>query len=268
MAHFSQKRDGFTLIELAIVLTLTALVIGGIVVGKSLIRSAQLQAVPNEITRYEQAVVGFRDKYFALPGDFSAAEAIWGTDPGGCPGTPTNISSPQTKTCNGNGDGHIGYFTQSGHSNAFELYRAWQQLADAGMINGSYDGITGTGGGIPGNDYNSLYGINTPASQVPGGGYTLMYQSTPTDALENPIVGHYFTFGGQSPTIHIGPGILTAAEVAVIDNKVDDGVPFSGLVQQTYASACVVNPGSKTNQYNYSSSALCGIIFLVPHDLF
>jgi prepilin-type N-terminal cleavage/methylation domain-containing protein len=39
------KRQGFTLIEISIVLTVIALIIGGIIVGRDLIRLSQLPAV-------------------------------------------------------------------------------------------------------------------------------------------------------------------------------------------------------------------------------
>jgi prepilin-type N-terminal cleavage/methylation domain-containing protein len=63
---------GFTLIELALVITIIGLIVGGTLVGKDLIRAAQLRAQVRQIQHYGVAVNTFRDKYRALPGDMQA----------------------------------------------------------------------------------------------------------------------------------------------------------------------------------------------------
>ena len=147
------QRSGFTLIEMAIVLTIIALIIGGILVGRNLIRAAQLNSVITDVGRYKQAVTDFHDKYLALPGDFAGATALWGSPSGGCPNGARAAGDLVTATCDGNGDGLISSFNIShgGGPQEFEGIHAWQHLSNAGMIDGQYDGID-IGGLTPSKD--------------------------------------------------------------------------------------------------------------------
>jgi len=98
-------RQGFTLLELSIVLVIIGLIIG---------------------------VNTFKLKYNALPGDMDNATAYWGTDSSGCP-----VSTAGDGTCNGNGDGIIRYPNASAH----EAFLVWEHLRLSGIIPGGYTGI-------------------------------------------------------------------------------------------------------------------------------
>ena len=67
MANAHKKR-GFSLIELAIVLVIIGLLSGGVLIGQSLIRNAELQAAINEVGKYKDAIATFQQKYIELPG--------------------------------------------------------------------------------------------------------------------------------------------------------------------------------------------------------
>ena len=71
-------RSGFSLVELSIVLVILGLLTGGILAGQNLIRAAELRSVTTQFQNYHAAVMTFRDKYFALPGDMANAEDFWG----------------------------------------------------------------------------------------------------------------------------------------------------------------------------------------------
>ena len=58
--------------------TLRPTLVGGVLMGRNLIRNADLQAVVTDATRYRSAASQFQDKYLALPGDFNGATAMWG----------------------------------------------------------------------------------------------------------------------------------------------------------------------------------------------
>lgn len=64
-----QKKSGFTLIELSIVLVIIGLIVGGVLSGKDLIRAAVVRATIGQVERYETAANAFRTKYGGLPGD-------------------------------------------------------------------------------------------------------------------------------------------------------------------------------------------------------
>lgn len=85
------QKQGFTLIELSIVLVILGLIVGGIVGGKSLIRQTELQNIVREVNALNTAVNTFKLEYDHLPGDFPEAEDYWGS----------------SNATNGNGDGYI-----------------------------------------------------------------------------------------------------------------------------------------------------------------
>jgi len=246
-----RHQKAFTILELAVVITIIALILGGVMLANSLIRTAEINGVVSDFARYSQAVVNFKDKYSALPGDMKGAELLWGTDPAGCPGTFT--TTPHIATCDGNGDGEIAYSSAGGWANASESGRAWQQLADAGFITGGYSGISGTGGGSV---FVALPGINVPASQLPGGGYTLWYENDP-GATYN-LLGHQLLFGAAAPNSYTTQPILSASEAYGIDVKMDDGLPATGtIITMAHAalSSCTTADDSSYAQTTDSTPA-------------
>jgi prepilin-type N-terminal cleavage/methylation domain-containing protein len=104
--HVTHEANGFTLVEIAIVLVVIGLLVGAILVGRDLIHAAELRSVLSDVEKFKTAANTFRLKYNCLPGDCTNATDYWGTDPGGCPNTPAN-TVPKTATCNGNGNGFI-----------------------------------------------------------------------------------------------------------------------------------------------------------------
>lgn len=84
-------KQGFTLIELSIVLIIIGLLVGGIVAGSHLVESAKINATANEMQQIKQALIIYRAKYGKIPGDDNEAATRWGV---------SNCGS----YCNGNGD--------------------------------------------------------------------------------------------------------------------------------------------------------------------
>lgn len=69
------RRQGFTLIEMSIVLVIIGLIIGGVLAGRELIHSAMLRKQITQIEQYNTAVNTFIGKYNTFPGDLSPSEA-------------------------------------------------------------------------------------------------------------------------------------------------------------------------------------------------
>lgn len=111
---FRSRQAGFTLVEIAIVLVIIGLLLGGVLKGQSLIDSARVKNIIQQSTSLTAAVNAYQDKFRALPGD-----DVQGTTH--APGA----------TGNGNGDGQIA-----------EYLLAPQHLALAGFITGSFNGST------------------------------------------------------------------------------------------------------------------------------
>src|SRR5665213_703282 len=69
------RAQGFTLIELSIVLVIIGLIIGGILVGQDMIKAAEGRAQISQIEKYNSAVHTFQAKFGALPGDMAVSTA-------------------------------------------------------------------------------------------------------------------------------------------------------------------------------------------------
>jgi prepilin-type N-terminal cleavage/methylation domain-containing protein len=72
------QQSGFTLVEIAIVLVIIGLLLGGILKGQELINSAKVKNLANDFRTTPTFVYGYQDKYKALPGDDVAAVAHLG----------------------------------------------------------------------------------------------------------------------------------------------------------------------------------------------
>ncbi len=70
------KKSGFTLIELSIVLVIIGLIIGGVLVGKDLIKAAEIRSTIGQYEKYKTAVNTFKLKYSGLPGDLLSTNAL------------------------------------------------------------------------------------------------------------------------------------------------------------------------------------------------
>jgi prepilin-type N-terminal cleavage/methylation domain-containing protein len=113
-----RKSKGFTLIEIAIVLVIIGLLLGGVLKGQELITSARVRNLISTQDGVKAAYFGFLDRYRALPGDYSQAT--------------TNI--PGCTACQ-NGDNNGQILTNGA---IIESISAWEHLSKAGFITGSY----------------------------------------------------------------------------------------------------------------------------------
>ena len=219
-----KRQSAFTLVELSIVLVILGLLIGGVLTGQSLIHAAELRAVSTEYNNFETAIGAFKDKYMALPGDMPNATAYWGAAT--CDENTPNIG---TNTCNGNGDGLIG----GDASEPYELFTFWQQLANAGLVAGTYSGL----GDISQSTQHAIIGTNVPHSRLPNAGWTAFHGQdyhdvNGADGEPFPDVKdqNLFAFGSvTTEQITIGR-IIKAEEAYAIDIKMDDGKPHLGKV--------------------------------------
>src|SRR5438045_3513312 len=75
-----RKQHGFTLVEIAIVLVIIGLLLGGILKGQEMITQAKIKNIVNDFNGITAAVNSYQDRYKALPGDDLGAATRWATN--------------------------------------------------------------------------------------------------------------------------------------------------------------------------------------------
>jgi len=211
-----QHNKAFSLLELSIVLVIIGLIAGGIVAGASMIRAAELRSVITEFNQYQTAVNTFRDKYLGLPGDLRNAEAFWGSM------TNCGAASPSgtgTQTCNGDGDGQL--LPPATGSQTGEYFTFWQQLANAGLIAGTYTAIAGSVSHL-----DHILDENAPASKLGGAGWGIKFATSSDANWFDGKTGNTYRFGARfTGDGELKSAITTATETWNVDKKIDDGMP-------------------------------------------
>lgn len=223
-----RKQSGFTLIEIAIVLVIIGLLLGGVLKGQELIQNARVRNVIAQQDGIKAAFFGFQDRYRGIPGDYAA--------------TLANQNIPGAGvTCGGDGNSLIdGGTTVAGTS---ESVCAWYHLSKANFITGSYDGV----GTVPNPN-------NSPGNPF-GGLMQVIYDNVYSDPAAAP------------PNVHnIKTGInIPSTILAEVDRKLDDGLPTTGAFRfSAYGGAvaanCIVAGATPAaNSWSIASGAtVCG----------
>jgi len=182
-------QQGFTLIEIAIVLVIIGLLLGGVLKGQELIQNARVRNVIAQQDGIKAAFFGFQDRYRGIPGDYTKTNANANIPGAGsvCGSTTSNslIDTSEESIC------------------------AWYHLAKAGFITGNY---TGTG--------STPDATNSPSNPF-GGLMQLIFDNVYAD-------GSSLTTGSTN-VHNVKTGInIPATVLAEVDRKTDDGQPVSG----------------------------------------
>ncbi|MCF6299419.1 MAG: prepilin-type N-terminal cleavage/methylation domain-containing protein [Thiomicrorhabdus sp.] len=76
----TQNQKGFTLVEIAIVLVIIGLLLGGVLKGQELITNAKIKAVSSDFDNISAAYYAYQDRTGTIPGDSATTDGVIDTD--------------------------------------------------------------------------------------------------------------------------------------------------------------------------------------------
>lgn len=149
------NQGGFTLVEIAIVLVIIGLLLGGVLKGQELINSAKVKNLASDFRNVQVVIYGYQDKFKRLPGDDDTAV--------------TNLGSPSNGNRNGTIDG-----TWNSTSATDESVLFWDHVRRANLSSGPTLGSgTAVASVVPSNAEGGRIGVSgtKPITTMNGGPY-------------------------------------------------------------------------------------------------
>jgi len=148
------KQKGFTLVEIAIVLVIVGLLIGGVLKGQEMITNAKLKRIESDNAGIAAAMFSYQDRYLQLPGDDDGADQRFSLYTDG-------VNDPAAADINGNSNGSIeGTWVAAANE---ETANFWKHLRAAGLIPGGGDDDT-----QPTNAYGGNIGLRDGSLLIAG----------------------------------------------------------------------------------------------------
>lgn len=136
-----KKQAGFTLVEIAIVMVIIGLLLGGVLKGQEIITNAKIKNLENDFNGITAAIYSYQDRYRALPGDDARAKKRFGN-----------------AVIEGNGSGKVdGLFDSTTDADESRIF--WTHLRYAGLVAGEIDNFD-----QPLNAFNGKTGVSSDSS--------------------------------------------------------------------------------------------------------
>jgi prepilin-type N-terminal cleavage/methylation domain-containing protein len=153
MSKSMKAQSGFTLIEIAIVLVIIGLLLGGVLQGQQLIENSRVRAAVNDFKGIPAAAYSYMDRYSRFPGDDGLLADLTGRG-----GAWTTV------TVGGNLNGTLDGAANITFAPTVELLGFWQHLKAAGFIPGNP--ATLGAAALPQNPFGGLVGVNSGLIQA------------------------------------------------------------------------------------------------------
>ena len=235
---FISSDKGFTLVEIAIVMIIIGLLIGGTFGGLKLVENMQINRTVQDLKAIESAALTFKDTYGRLPGDIR--------------NPATRLPSCTDAPCATGGDGN----RQVGVSNwvnpmaaTDEVFTFWHHLRAADLLSMDYS-----------NTLSMEFGEGQPSNPI-GGGYRINNWGPSRGLGPCPTTvrdGGMFMTGeafGNAPN-GANAAAVSCNGIGSADRKLDDGQPNTGFL---------ISNGSCTSGFtctaNYVATPNNGIAF-------
>jgi prepilin-type N-terminal cleavage/methylation domain-containing protein len=212
------KQTGFTLVEIAIVLVIIGLLLGGILKGQEMIVQAKVKNSLTDFSGVSAAFYGYQDRYRAIPGDDASAATRWTT--------PTAATA-------GNGDRILQGTYIPATPLTGETAMWWDHLRRSGFVTG--------GAGDASSPLNSFSG-RLGVQQGDGAGNT----TSLTGVL-----------GGFTNLFLCSTNLPDKVAIA-LDVQMDDGQPQSGSVRgfQDSTGAAALPTAASTSGYQETGTLI------------
>ena len=144
-----KMQSGFTLVEIAIVLVIIGLLLGGVLKGQELVNNAKVKNLANDFRGISSFVYAYQDRFRALPGDDAAANTHLNGGTVAAPAVAANLGNARI---NGNWNSAAA---------ADESYLFWQHVRLAGLATGTTN--TAAADYRPRNSEGGLIGVTSDA---------------------------------------------------------------------------------------------------------